>query len=344
MPNYKYDIFKRLHMQYSKLEDHYSLSSKITCKEMWSKVKNYDAIAVSRDQELIKYIDQYTSRVKSGIAIIRDKCPLCDSKDFRFLFVKHGFDHVVCGKCDLIFTLQIIDESKLKYMESGKEGDLYGELKEDSTLSDFDRQKFEIVLEELGKCSKIKNIFDFGSQLGSFLDWAREKYSVIGHEYHEPLRKMAQRKDHTVLSDNLAEIKLDQEFDLITCWDYLDHVTNPKETIKNLTKYLKKGGLFFFAINNRDSLSARMMHADSPMFIGPHHTMHYGINQLKLLMKDYEFLYSYSYVSELNWISNWLNFKNPEFGDAGLMFDLLDPKKITQLGMGIKVNAAFRKQ
>jgi 2-polyprenyl-3-methyl-5-hydroxy-6-metoxy-1,4-benzoquinol methylase len=282
--------------------------------------------------------------VKSDIAIIRDKCPLCDSKDFRFLFVKHGFDHVICSKCDLIFTLQIIDESKLKYMESGKEGDLYGELKEDSTLSDFDRQKFEIVFEELEKYSKIKNIFDFGSQLGSFLDWAREKYSVIGHEYHTPLRKMAQRKGHTILSDNLAEIKLDQEFDLITCWDYLDHVTNPKETIKNLTKYLKKGGLFFFAINNRDSLSARMMHADSPMFIGPHHTMHYGINQLKLLMKDYEFLYSYSYVSELNWISNWLNFKNPEFGDASLMFDLLDPKKITQLGMGIKVNAAFRKQ
>ena len=60
-------------------------------------------------------------------------------------------------------------------------------------------------------------------------------------------------------------------------------------------------------------------------------------------MKDYEFLYSYSYVSELNWISNWLNFKNPEFGDSPLLFELLDPKKITQLGMGIKVNAGFRK-
>lgn len=330
-------------MQYSKLEDHYSLSSKISCKEMWSKVKNYPAIAVSRDQELIKYIDQYTQRAKSNIVIIRDKCPLCDSKDFSFLFLKHGFDHVVCNNCDLIFTLQIIDENKLKYMETGKEGDLYGDLKKDSTLGDFDRQKFEIVFEELTKYLSIKNIFDFGSQLGSFLDWASEKYSIIGHEYHAPLREIAQRKGHTVLSDNLGSIKLEKEFDLITCWDYLDHVTNPKEIIVNLSKYLKKGGIFFFAINNRDSLSARVMHGDSPMFIGPHHTMHYGIKQLKLLMKDYEFLYSYSYVSELNWISNWLNFKNPEFGDSQLLFELFDPKKITQLGMGIKVNAAFRK-
>src|SRR6185437_9234172 len=183
-------------VQYSKLEDHYSLSSKISCKEMWSKVKNYPAIAVSRDQELIKYIDQYTQRAKSNIVIIRDKCPLCDSKDFSFLFLKHGFDHMVCNNCDLIFTLQIIDENKLKYMETGKEGDLYGDLKKDSTLGDFDRQKFEIVFEELTKYLSIKNIFDFGSQLGSFLDWASEKYSIIGHEYHAPLREIAQRKGH----------------------------------------------------------------------------------------------------------------------------------------------------
>src|SRR5437899_514129 len=330
-------------MQYSKLEDIYSLSSKISCKEMWSKVQNYEAIAVSRDQELVKYMDQFTQRVKSSIAIIRNKCPLCESQNFRFLFVKHGFDHMLCNKCDLIFTLQIIDEDKLKYMESGKEGDLYGDLKKDTMLGEFDRKKFEIVFDELEKYAEIKNIFDFGSQLGSFLDWASEKYSTIGHEYHTPLREIAQKKGHTVLSDNLADIKLDREFDLITCWDYLDHVTNPKETIRNLSKYLRKGGIFFFAINNRDSLSARIMHGDSPMFIGPHHTMHYGINQLKLLMKDFELLYSYSYVSELNWISNWLNFTNPEFGDSTLMFELLDPKKITQLGMGIKLNAAFRK-
>ncbi len=61
-------------------------------------------------------------------------------------------------------------------------------------------------------------------------------------------------------------------------------------------------------------------------------------------MNGYELLSSESYVSELNWLSNWLNFKNPEFGDANLMFDLLDPKKICELGMGFKVNAIFRKK
>ncbi|TSA17061.1 MAG: hypothetical protein D4R72_05720 [Nitrosopumilales archaeon] len=61
-------------------------------------------------------------------------------------------------------------------------------------------------------------------------------------------------------------------------------------------------------------------------------------------MKDYELLDSESYVSELNWVSNWLNFKNPEFGDSPLTFDLFDPNKVCELGMGIKLNAIFRKK
>ena len=137
--------------------------------------------------------------------------------------------------------------------------------------------------------------------------------------------------------------KLDGQFDVITCWDYIDHVLEPRKVIENLSKYLKKGGLFFFAINNRDCLSAKIMHENCPIFIGPHHTMHYGIEQLKKLMPDYELVESESYVSELNWISNWLNFQNPELGDSKLMFELFDPKKICELGMGIKLNAIFKK-
>lgn len=330
-------------MQRSNLDEVYSLSGKITCKEIISRSPNW----VGMNQltpEMIKYIDIYTNKVKDSISIKRDRCPLCNSKDYSFIFMKHGFDHALCNSCDLIFTLQILDTIKISYLETGKEGEAYGAHKEDSVVSEFDRKKFTIVFEEIEKHTKIKNIFDFGSQSGTFLDWTKEKYSIVGHEYHTPLRNAGIKKGHTVLNDNLEKIKLDREFDLITCWDYIDHVVNPKEVIKNLSKFLKKDGIFFFAINNRDSLSSRIMHKDAPQFIGPHHTMHYGINQLKLLMKDYDLLHAESYVSELNWISNWLNFKNPEEGDSSLMFNLFDPKKICELGMGFKVNAIFRKK
>lgn len=330
-------------MNVSRLEDVYSLSSKITRKEMISRYSDYNAIDLSHKQEPMKYIDQYTNRVKNEFVINRDKCPLCFSKDFAFLFLKHGFDHMLCNSCDMIFTLQILNHEKIKFLEVGNEGDTYGDVKSDKTINELDRKKFEIVFQKLEEFSKIENIFDFGSQAGTFLDWASEKYHIIGHEYHDNLREIGRKKGHTVLSDNLDTVSFDKEFDLITCWDYIDHVLNPHEIIQNLNKYLKKGGLFFYAINNRDGIANRIMHGDSPHFIGPHHTMHYGIKQLKMLMKGYELLHVESYVSELNWLSNWLNFKNPEFGDTPLMFELLEPKKICELGMGMKLNAIFRK-
>ena len=331
-------------MRRSKLDDVYSLSNTLTCKEMTDRFSNFEQFVITRDMEYSKYMDFYTKKVKSEISFNREECPLCDSKNYRYLFRRHGFDHMICDSCDLIFTLQVLDSSKISHLEDGKEGDGYGEYKSDTVVNEMDRIKFETIFEQLEKFGEIKNIFDVGSQVGTFLDWTRTKYSITGHEYHTPLREVCIQKGHTVLNDNLEQITFNQKFDLITCWDYIDHILNPREVIKNISKYLKKGGLFFFAINNRDSLAVRMMHEDSTIFVGAHHTMHYGIKQLERLMEGYELLHSESYVSELNWISNWLNFKNPEFGDSKLMFELFDPKKISELGMGFKLNAVFRKK
>jgi 2-polyprenyl-3-methyl-5-hydroxy-6-metoxy-1,4-benzoquinol methylase len=330
-------------LQRSRLDDVYSLSSKLTCKKMWDSMPGSATANCKLVLELNKYVDPFTGKADSRYILNRTKCPLCDSNDYEFLFLKHGFDHALCNSCNLIFTLQILDNTKLSHLEQGGEGDQYGEYKENTQVNEMDRKKFEIVFDSLSKHTTIKKIFDFGSQSGTFLDWISEKYTGVGHEYHTPLRELALKKGHNVLNDNLESIELEGEFDVITCWDYIDHVLEPRKVIKNLSKYLKKGGLFFFAINNRDCLSVRMMHENSPVFIGPHHTMHYGIEQLKRLMPDYELLESESYVSELNWISNWLNFQNPELGDSKLMFELFDPKKICELGMGIKLNAIFKK-
>jgi len=331
------------YMNRSKLDEIYSLSNKITRKEMVDRYENYEELSISHRSEPMKYIDIFTGRVRSELCTNRTECPLCFSKKYSYVFTKHGFDFSSCDDCELIFTLQVLDQEKIKFLEFGKEGDNYGKIKSEKVVNENDRKKFEIVFEQLEKYTEIKEIFDFGSQIGTFLDWASEKYNITGHEYHDALRKAGESKGHTVLNDELNSIKFDKEFDLITCWDYIDHVLDPHETIANVSKYLKKGGLFFFAINNKDSLSVKIMHGDSPLFIGPHHTMNYGLDQLKILMKDFKLIHAESYVSELNWISNWMNFKNPEFGDTPLMFDLFDPAKVSELGMGIKLNAIFQK-
>lgn len=180
----------------------------MTRKEFVEKIPNFTDFGSlnARTKSLSKYIDVFIHKVKVEFVIRRTQCPLCNSINFRFLFIKDGFDHMLCDSCDLIFTLQILDEAKIHHLDEGMEGDAYGKYKETSIVKEIDRQKFDTVFEKLEKFGAIKSIFDFGSQAGTFLDWAKEKYSIIGHEYHTPLRNIAQKKGHIVLNDDLAKI------------------------------------------------------------------------------------------------------------------------------------------
>ena len=328
----------------SELDEVYSLSSKITCAEFAKSIPGYESDIHTANRNFLKYSDLSTNKVRNDLCVMRNCCPLCEAKNFRFLFEKHGFDHMICDDCDLIFTLLYVDQQKTKHMYKSEQGDKYGEYKEQSLIKELDRKKFEIIFKQLEEHGSFQNIFDIGSAGGAFLEWASEKYSVVGHEYHEGLRTYCQKRGYDVRNEDLGTIEFDQQFDLITSWDYLDHVLNPKEMVANITRFLKPGGLFFYAVNNRDSLSMRMLHEHSPLIIGPAHTMHFGLSQVQKLMEGYELIYAETYVSELNWLSNWLSFKNPEFGDAALMTQLLDPKKICELGMGLKLNVIFQKK
>ncbi len=47
----------------------------------------------------------------------------------------------------------------------------------------------------------------------------------------------------------------DHSFDVITAMDFLEHVENPEAIIKEFSRVLKPGGLFFFHTFNRNFLS-----------------------------------------------------------------------------------------
>jgi|TARA_R110002167_G_scaffold77108_2_gene214411 SAM-dependent methyltransferase len=340
------------------LSEKYSMSDTLTCKEMWSKVEGYNEISLNVYKSRIKYINQFTGKVKDEHIEYVHKCPVCTNSNYKYLFTKDGFDHMRCNnsECQTIFVHQILTEDGRKMFHKGEiyypgfaeEGGNYGKTKTEGTLSEMDRLKFSLSMDKVLENSEldIKDIFDFGSAAGTFVEWGKEQgYNIIGQEYHKGLREFCQSRDLNVVGDDLETIKFDKKFDLITCWDYIDHIHHPQTVINNLSKYLKDGGLFFFAINNIDSLAVKIMHQHSPTFIGSHHPVHYGIKNLNYLMGDnFKLLHSESYVSELNWISNWCNWDNPEIGDSPLMHNIFKAKDICSNGLGFKLNAVYKKQ
>ena len=69
---------------------------------------------------------------------------LCSSKKFRFIFQKHGFDHMICDNCKIIFTIRF-NTIKSNHLKKSEQGDEYSSYKDQKLVSKLD-EKFNIVL------------------------------------------------------------------------------------------------------------------------------------------------------------------------------------------------------
>ncbi len=108
-------------------------------------------------------------------------------------------------------------------------------------------------------------ILDVGCGAG-FLSNALAKggFSVSGVDLSADSLRVAKLYDHTGTVDYKSADALhlpypDQSFDVITCMDFLEHVENPEKFIKEFSRVLKPGGLFFFHTFNRSPLSWLMV-------------------------------------------------------------------------------------
>ena len=57
-----------------------------------------------------------------------------------------------------------------------------------------------------------------------------------------------------------------ESFDLITCFQVMEHVPNPVEIVTETFTLLRPGGMFFIIVHNCRSLSARILGTKSPIF------------------------------------------------------------------------------
>lgn len=98
---------------------------------------------------------------------------------------------------------------------------------------------------------------------GGFLSnsLAKEGFQVTAVDLSEESIRVAQRYDETqsvkYLKADAYHLPFDAaQFDVITAMDFLEHVENPAEVIKEFSRVLKPKGLFIFHTFNRNWISA----------------------------------------------------------------------------------------
>jgi 2-polyprenyl-3-methyl-5-hydroxy-6-metoxy-1,4-benzoquinol methylase len=127
-------------------------------------------------------------------------------------------------------------------------------------------------------------LLDFGCGTGHFLYGAKSKgWLVSGVEPNENARNYAISKHKLNIYDNLAELKKENKYDVITLFHVLEHVHDIKGTIKSLLELLKKRGTIYIAVPNRESTDSQYYKENWAALDVPRHLYHFNKKSMEVL-------------------------------------------------------------
>jgi 2-polyprenyl-3-methyl-5-hydroxy-6-metoxy-1,4-benzoquinol methylase len=132
------------------------------------------------------------------------------------------------------------------------------------------------------------SLLDLGCSSGGFLEAIKgSSWELYGSEMSaEGARRAEQATGARVFVGDIAKAPYPaQFFDVITCFDVLEHVYEPVEIMERVRNWLKPGGIFYVQVPNIDSAEARVFGTYWHGLELPRHLSHFSPASLRNLAK-----------------------------------------------------------
>src|SRR4030042_5608383 len=180
-------------------------------------------------------------------------CILC-KRCSRFIYHFPFISLYRCPLCTLIFSGK--NRHPLRTLDWGQEME---ELDEYYFKQFIKKDQNSIKLLQKHHLMNPGKILDIGCAAGSFFARMREYgWEVSGVEPSPALCKIAKEKYGLRLINAEFDPRLfRQKFDLVTIFDVLEHLTNPKHFLQQIMKVLKSGGFILCKVPNWNSLTVQ---------------------------------------------------------------------------------------
>ncbi len=176
------------------------------------------------------------------------QCVICGESDYKTVFNEFGIDILKCRNCGHIFSSYEQEQDYKGYFEKGIEDKdhFWWSKAHEKMYGDF-CAKFIA-----GKSGKL---LDVGCGLGYFVKYASvfSDWEVFGSEISEQAARFAQNnlKLKNIFCGRAEELKFPlKHFDIITLWDVIEHIPNPKPLLIYLRAVLKDDGILFIHTPN----------------------------------------------------------------------------------------------
>lgn len=242
--------------------------------------QNLDRIKTPDPKFIIRYIKSENSNMVKSInwnELLRERsiCPLCASSHYSVFIDFAEIPVYKCLECDFIYSGKLLDRQELtRYYQEGfgsqrhKQGQLINSL---VNLS---------ALEKLLQLSQVNSLLDVGTGYGFLLKELTSHYDInckgvelSKQEANFAINVLGQEVSCCTLNDaGLPK----EHFDVITCFEVIEHLPTPREFVGELASYVRPGGKMVIMTDNFESAVCRTLGPEFPKWIPHSHISHFS--------------------------------------------------------------------
>lgn len=241
-----------------------------------------------RAEDMKHYINPTTGNVREDLCEYIN-CRICGKDDTELLFKKEGFDFVKCKTCGLVYVNPRLSQEKaLKFYNSRR----FEYQFENLFIKSAKYRQASIYSERLDYIESYMSpgkLLDVGCAAGHFVESALGRnWDAHGVEVSEYAVEYAQKtlKLKEIFGGTLINAKFPSDhFDAVTCWDTLEHLTEPLVNLKEVHRILKPNGMIFLIVPNFDSAEVMLFGKDCDNIVADAHLTYFTPRTLQKIVE-----------------------------------------------------------
>lgn len=227
------------------------------------------------------------------------QCPLCNSRKIKIIdkidtaellnIYKNSFN-INCKNLLEIESIQYLDCTicNLKFFSPAVQGDeiFYSSLQKNEWYYLNDKGEY---LNASTFINPGNIVLDVGCGQGEFANYVFENDAkFIGLESSENAKRLAKTKDIDILNLSIQSYALDnpESVDIVTSFQVLEHVNEPKSFIEAKLKALRSEGLMIIAVPSEDSFIADV--TNGVLNMPPHHLTRWSDKTLEFIANFFD--------------------------------------------------------
>lgn len=215
----------------------------------------------------------------------RIPCNLCGSDRQRRLFRKFGFTVVACADCGLHFLEAMPSDAEIAaWYDQGyftgnaeRRGYLDYVKERDVLVASFDLKLRKIEAMLPARPDRPRRLLDIGTAAGWMLQAAQARgWEGRGLEVSEYAWREAVRFGFDVVHGDSLDVFEGQRFDLITMWDVVEHLRDPRAVLTRARDLLADDGLLVFSTGDVDNFWSRLQGKRNRIYNPPQHLYYFS--------------------------------------------------------------------